>query len=167
MFVIETVRNQVTSLDVCLFSININLYHCSCNCICDSCNCICIVFIVCSVPFNACVVLCAVFCLSVMCYFVWCVICVLCLIVVSLPPAKSPFAVKLSNNNKNVLRLRYSICLATVGNLLLSFSYTSFSSVLGRILPDGARVKPGVQTEVLPGLGDMYVEFTQHYKTQW
>jgi hypothetical protein len=39
-----------------------------------------IVFILCSVSFIACVVLCVVFCLSVMC-----VICVLCLIVVSLP----------------------------------------------------------------------------------
>jgi hypothetical protein len=33
-------------------------------------NHICIVFILCSVSFIACVVLCAVFCLSVGCYFV-------------------------------------------------------------------------------------------------
>jgi hypothetical protein len=45
-------------------SINfINLYNCSC-------NCICIVFIVSSVSFIVCVVLSAVFCLSVVCYFV-------------------------------------------------------------------------------------------------
>jgi hypothetical protein len=45
------------------FFININLYNCSC-------NCIYIVFILCSVFFIVCVVLCAVFCLSVVCYFV-------------------------------------------------------------------------------------------------
>jgi hypothetical protein len=45
------------------FVIIINLFHCSC-------NCICIVFIVCSVSFIVCVDLCAVFCLSVVCYFV-------------------------------------------------------------------------------------------------
>jgi hypothetical protein len=39
----------------------------SCNCICCNCNCICIVFIVCSVSFIVCLVLCAVFCLSVVC----------------------------------------------------------------------------------------------------
>jgi hypothetical protein len=33
-------------------------------------NRICIVFILCNVSFIACVVLCAVFCLSVVCYFV-------------------------------------------------------------------------------------------------
>jgi hypothetical protein len=33
-------------------------------------NRICIVFILCSVSFIACVVLCAVFCLSMVCYFV-------------------------------------------------------------------------------------------------
>jgi hypothetical protein len=38
--------------------------------ICCSCNCICIVFIMCSVSFIVCVVLCSVFCLSVVCYFV-------------------------------------------------------------------------------------------------
>jgi hypothetical protein len=37
------------------------------------------------------------FCLSVLCYYVSYVICMLCLIVVPLPPAKEPFAVKISN----------------------------------------------------------------------
>jgi hypothetical protein len=53
--------------------ININLFNCSS-------NCVCIVFIVCSVPFIVCVVLCAVFCLSVVCYFVWCVLFVCCVL---------------------------------------------------------------------------------------
>jgi hypothetical protein len=48
----------------------------------------------CGVSFIVCVVLCAVFCLSVVLFCVMCVICVLCLIVVSLPPGKNPFAVK-------------------------------------------------------------------------
>jgi hypothetical protein len=69
-----------------------NLYNCSCNCI---------VFIVCSVSFIVCVVLCVVFCLRVVCYFVWCVICVLCLIVVALPPGKNPFTAKVNNSNNN------------------------------------------------------------------
>jgi hypothetical protein len=64
--------------------------------ICCSCNCICIVFIICSVLFIACVVLSAVFCLSVVCYFVWHVLVVCCVIVVPLPPGKNPFAVKIS-----------------------------------------------------------------------
>jgi hypothetical protein len=34
----------------------------------------------CSVSFIACVVLCAVFCLSVVCYFVWCVLFVCCVL---------------------------------------------------------------------------------------
>jgi hypothetical protein len=46
-----------------LIFININLYNCSC-------NFIYIVFIVCSVSLFVYVVLCAVFCLSVVCYFV-------------------------------------------------------------------------------------------------
>jgi hypothetical protein len=57
---------------------------------------------VCSVSFIVCVVLCAVFCLSVVCYFVMCVICVLCLIVVPLPPGKNPSAVKINNNNISI-----------------------------------------------------------------
>jgi hypothetical protein len=55
---------------VCLFFINIYLFKCNCNCVCCSCNRICIVFILCSVSFIAFVDLCAVFCLSVVCYFV-------------------------------------------------------------------------------------------------
>jgi hypothetical protein len=51
-------------------------------------------FIVCSVSFIVCVVLCAVFRLSVVYYSVRCVICVFCLIVVPLSPGKNPFAVK-------------------------------------------------------------------------
>jgi hypothetical protein len=53
-----------------LFLININLFNCSCNCFCCSENHICIVFILSSVSFIASVVLYAVFCLSVLCYFV-------------------------------------------------------------------------------------------------
>jgi hypothetical protein len=30
-----------------------------------------------------------------------CIVCVLCLIVVPLPPGENPFAVKISNNNNN------------------------------------------------------------------
>jgi hypothetical protein len=53
-------------------------------CLCVMCPVLCV-----------CVVLCAVFYLSVMCYFVWYVyFCVLCLIVVPLPPGKTPFTVK-------------------------------------------------------------------------
>jgi hypothetical protein len=84
----------------CLYFINIDLNYCSCNCICCSCNCncICIVFIVCSVSFIVCVVLCAVVMFERGVLFcVMCVICVLCLIVVPLSPGKSPFAVKINN----------------------------------------------------------------------
>jgi hypothetical protein len=55
-----------------------------------SCNSIWIVFIVCGVFFIICVDLCAVFCLSVVCYFVWCVLFVYCPIVVLLPPGRNP-----------------------------------------------------------------------------
>jgi hypothetical protein len=75
--------------------ININLYNCSCNCICCSCTCIFIVFIVCSMSFVVCVVLCE--CGVLFC--VMCVIWVLCLIVVPFPPGKNPFAFKINNNN--------------------------------------------------------------------
>jgi hypothetical protein len=51
--------------------------------------------------FNLCVVLYAVFLLIVVLFCVMCVICVLCLIVVPLPPGKTPFAVKINNNNNN------------------------------------------------------------------
>jgi hypothetical protein len=60
-----------------------------------------IVFILCSVSFIVCVVLCAVFRLIVMLFCVMCVICLLCLIVLPLPPGKNPFAVKIYNNNNN------------------------------------------------------------------
>jgi hypothetical protein len=57
------------------------------------------------VPVIVCVVLCAVFCLSAVWCFVWYVyFCVLCLIVVALPPGKNPFAVQLNNNNNNNLQ---------------------------------------------------------------
>jgi hypothetical protein len=56
--------------DIIVRIFNINLFNCGCNCFCCSKNHICIVFILCSVSFIACVVLCAVFCLSVVCYFV-------------------------------------------------------------------------------------------------
>jgi hypothetical protein len=48
-----------------------------------------------------CVVLCAVFRLIVVLFCVMCVIIVLCLIVVPLPPGQYLFAVKINNNNNN------------------------------------------------------------------
>jgi hypothetical protein len=48
-----------------------------------------------SVSFIVCVVLCAVFCLSVVCY------CMLCLTVEPLPPGKQPFAVEINNNSSS------------------------------------------------------------------
>jgi hypothetical protein len=57
---------------------------------------------VCSVPFIVCLVLCAVFCLSVVCYFVRCVLFVLCLIVLSLPPGKNTFAIKMNTKSNNI-----------------------------------------------------------------
>jgi hypothetical protein len=48
--------------------------------------------------FIVCVILCDVFCLRAVCYFVSCVICVLCLIVVTLLSGKNPLAVKVNNN---------------------------------------------------------------------
>jgi hypothetical protein len=55
-----------------------------------------VVFIACNVSFIVCVSLCVVFCLSVLCYFVWYVyFCVLCFIVVPLPPGKNQFPVQL------------------------------------------------------------------------
>jgi hypothetical protein len=63
----------------------------------------CFVFIVCNVHFIVCVDLCAVFCLRMVCYFVRCVyFCLLCLIVVPLPPGRNPFAVQLNNNNNKL-----------------------------------------------------------------
>jgi hypothetical protein len=62
------------------------------------CNCICIVIDV----------LCVVCVLYCFCSFVYCVLfergvllCVLCIIVVPLPPGTNPFAVKINNNNNN------------------------------------------------------------------
>jgi hypothetical protein len=66
-------ENQIYVLTQELF-FNFSVFHCSCNCIRRSCNCNCIVLIVCSVSFIAYVVLCALFCLSVVFYFVWCVL---------------------------------------------------------------------------------------------
>jgi hypothetical protein len=83
----------------------INLFNCIYNCICCSCNCSRILFIVYGVSFIVCVVLWLYFCLSVVCYFVWCVLFVLCLIVVPLPPGKTPICIL--NNNKQRLINNY------------------------------------------------------------
>jgi hypothetical protein len=43
---------------------------------------------------------------SFVCFFlVWRLICVLCLIVVPLPPGKNPFAVKINNNIKKYFKI--------------------------------------------------------------
>jgi hypothetical protein len=56
---------------------------------------VCVVFIVCNVSLIVCVALCAVFCLSLICYFLLYVyFCVLCPIVGPIPPGKNQFAVK-------------------------------------------------------------------------
>jgi hypothetical protein len=70
-----------------IYIFNCSLFICSHNYFC-CCKLYLHCIHLCSVSFMACVVLCAVFCLSVMC-----VICVLRLIVVSVPPGKNPFAV--------------------------------------------------------------------------
>jgi hypothetical protein len=58
---------------------------------------------VCNVSFMVCLALCAVFCLSVVCYFVLYVcFCVLCLILVPMPKGKKPFAVQLNNSNNSI-----------------------------------------------------------------
>jgi hypothetical protein len=57
---------------------------------------------VCNVSFIVRVALCAVFCLSVVCYFVCYVY--LCLVVVPLLQGKTPFEVQLNNNNKKLCR---------------------------------------------------------------
>jgi hypothetical protein len=60
-----------------------------------------VAFAVCNVSFIVCVALCAVFRLSVVCYFVQYVyFCVLCLIAVPLSPGKNPFAIQLNNNQQ-------------------------------------------------------------------
>jgi hypothetical protein len=51
------------------------------------------------VSFIVCVVLCAVFRLSIELFCVMCVICVLCFIVVALPPDENSCAVKINNNH--------------------------------------------------------------------
>jgi hypothetical protein len=48
-----------------------------------------------------CVTLCTVFRLIVVLFYVMCLVCVLCLIVVPLTPGENPFAVKINNNNNN------------------------------------------------------------------
>jgi hypothetical protein len=65
------------------------------------------------VSFIVSVILCAVFCLSAVSYFVCCVLfecgvlfCVLCLTVVPLPPGANPFAVKI---NKKIYIINYTI----------------------------------------------------------
>jgi hypothetical protein len=64
----------------------------------------CVVFIVCNVSSIVCVALCAVFCLGVVCYFVWYVnFCVLCHVVMRLTPSKNLLPVQLNNNNKHRL----------------------------------------------------------------
>jgi hypothetical protein len=83
---------QGNHVHVYVFFININIFNCSCNCFCCSSK-LYLHCILCSVSFIICVVLCAVFCLSVGCYCVMCVSWVLCLIVVSQPLGKNPFAV--------------------------------------------------------------------------
>jgi hypothetical protein len=66
----------------------------------DSFTFFCVVFIVCNVSFIVYVALCVMFCLSMVCYFVWYVyFYVLSHIVVPLPPGKTTFAVQLNSNN--------------------------------------------------------------------
>jgi hypothetical protein len=68
--------------------INTTLYNCSCDCC---------IFILGSVYFIVCVVLCTVFRLIVVLFCVMFVVCVLCLTVVPLPPGENLFAVKINN----------------------------------------------------------------------
>jgi hypothetical protein len=56
------------------------------------------------VSFIVCVVLCAVFRLIMVLFCVMCVICLLCLILLPLPPGKNLFAVKINNNNINIIK---------------------------------------------------------------
>jgi hypothetical protein len=53
------------------------------------------------VSFSVCVALCAVFCSSVVCYFSDMCICVLCLIVVPVPPGRKHIRSSINNNNNN------------------------------------------------------------------
>jgi hypothetical protein len=62
-----------------------------------------VLYPLCNVSFIVHPASCAVFCLSIVCYLVWYVYsCTLYLTVVPLPPGKTPFAVKLNNNNINI-----------------------------------------------------------------
>jgi hypothetical protein len=81
----RVINEMYKDVEICgcgLFQ-DINLYNCSCDCL----------YSFCVVCFLVCVVLCSVFCLSMVLFCVMCVISVLCLIVVPLPPGKNPFVV--------------------------------------------------------------------------
>jgi hypothetical protein len=73
--------------------------------------------------FIVCVVLCAVFRLTVVLFSVIYVICVLCLTVVPLPPGEDPFAVKINN-----ILILYSYPPLNKYKNLLSIHHTSFMS---------------------------------------
>jgi hypothetical protein len=65
---------------------------------------------VCNVSFNFCVASYDVFCLRVMCYFVWYVyFCVLCLFSLSLPPGKSSFTVLLNNKINRIIIFAFQV----------------------------------------------------------
>jgi hypothetical protein len=66
-----------------------------------------IVFILCSVSIIVCVVLCTVFRLIVVLLCVMGVICLLCLIVLPLPPGKNPFAVKIYNKIIIIIKIAH------------------------------------------------------------
>jgi hypothetical protein len=75
-----------------LFFININLYNCTSDCIHSVLRVLySVCSFVCCVSFYRGVILCDVCCL-------------LCLIVLPLPPGKNQFAVKTNNNNKIIFR---------------------------------------------------------------
>jgi hypothetical protein len=59
-----------------------------------------VVFSFCVISYILCVVLCTVFRLIVVLFCVMLVVCVLCLIVVPLPPGENPYAVKINNIDK-------------------------------------------------------------------
>jgi hypothetical protein len=72
-----------------------------------------VVFILCRVSFIVCAVLCAVFRLILVLF------CVLCLIVLSLPPGKTPFAVKINNNNS----VQFFIIYVAVDNVFMHIGH--------------------------------------------
>jgi hypothetical protein len=80
------------------------------------------VFIVCNVSFIVRVALCAVFCLSVVCYSTCYVkVCVFCLIAVTMPLGKNQVAFQLNNNHNNnnwhdVARMIDALCYKPDGN---------------------------------------------------